>query len=294
MALGLVKTFKDSESGLLDVLVRVRQNNGFFELGYPHLFAYCVHGLGLSEAQASYFSKVARKSEDVPELKSAIEQGVLTLSQARRVVPVITQETASDWIAKAAALPQKELEREVRKVNPLAVTKDRVRVVTAGRSELKVGMSLALERKLARVREILGPNVSLEQTLERLVDDFLKRTDPVKKAERAEVRKAKRPTLGRSVARPSPGIPAHVLHAVNRRDRGQCQATMPNGEPCLEKNWVHLHHIVPRARGGANTADNLITLCSAHHRLTHDSQPPFLAGGISSGLRQPSKFQTAL
>ncbi len=269
MALGLVKTFKDSESALLDVLVRVRRDNGFFELGYPHLFAYCVHGLGLSEAQASYFSKVARKSEEVPELKLAVEQGLLSLSQARRVVPVITKETAGEWIAKAAALPQKELEREVRKVNPLAVTKDRVRIVAVDRSELKVGMSVEVERKLARVREILGPAVSLEQTLERLVDDFLKRTDPVQKAERAEVRKAKRPTLGRSAPRPTLGIPAHVLHAVNRRDRGQCQATLPNGSQCPEKNWVHLHHIVPKARGGANIADNLITLCSAHHRFTH-------------------------
>ncbi len=269
MALGLAKTFKESESALLDVLVRVRQKNGFFELGYPHLFTYCVQGLGLSEAQSSYFSKVARKSEEVPELKSAIEQGVLSLSQARRVVPVITKETARDWIAKAAALPQKELEREVRRVNPLAVTKDRVRIVAVDRSELKVGMSVEVERKLARVREILGPEVSLEQTLERLVDEFLKRKDPVQKAQRAEIRKAKRPTLGRSVARPTLGIPVHVLHAVNRRDRGQCQATTPHGRQCSEKNWVHLHHIVPKARGGANTADNLVTLCSAHHRFVH-------------------------
>ncbi len=140
-ALSLSKTYRESESALLDVLMQMRINNGFFQLSYPSLFVYCVSALALSEAQACYFSKVAKKSEEVPELKTAIEQGVLSLSQARRVVPVITKETASAWITKAATLPQRELEREVCTVNPKAMPKERVRPVSETRCELKVGLA---------------------------------------------------------------------------------------------------------------------------------------------------------
>ncbi len=104
-ALHLSQTYRESESRLLDVLMSLQKNNGFFQLGYLSLFVYCVSGLSLSEAQACYFSKVARKSEEIPELKAAIEQGVISLSQARRVGPVITKETAMAWIDKAAHLP---------------------------------------------------------------------------------------------------------------------------------------------------------------------------------------------
>ncbi|OYZ18246.1 MAG: hypothetical protein B7Y39_14005, partial [Bdellovibrio sp. 28-41-41] len=107
-----------------------------------------------------------------------------------------------------------------------------------------------------------------------------------KKAERASKRSSakksqtteKQESAERQVPGPFGGgqgresLKAEVIHAVNLRDRGQCQAVQPDGSICGQSRWVHFHHIQPVANGGENTAENLVTLCSSHHRLWH-SQP---------------------
>ena len=42
------------------------------------------------------------------------------------------------------------------------------------------------------------------------------------------------------------------------------------GNRCENRRWLDVHHVVPRAAGGSNAPENLITLCSAHHRIEHD------------------------
>ena len=37
---------------------------------------------------------------------------------------------------------------------------------------------------------------------------------------------------------------------------------------------LHVHHIVPRARGGSDDVDNLITLCPNHHAMVHRGLVP--------------------
>jgi len=264
-ALSLSKTYRESESALLDVLMNLQKHNGFFKLSYPSLFVYCVSALGLSEAQACYFSKVAKKSEEVPELKKAIEEGVLSLSQARRVVPVITKENSEDWISKAVQLPQRELEKAVCAVNPKAMPREKIRIVSEGRRELKVGISEELEAKLKRVKEIAGLNRSLEDLLTLTTDFYLKHKDPVLKAERVQEKKTAKVL---SSGNPAPRK-VEVRHEVNRRDGGKCQARLPDGRVCSSKAWVEHHHLKPKSWGGPDVPSNLITLCSSHHRLTH-------------------------
>jgi hypothetical protein len=51
---------------------------------------------------------------------------------------------------------------------------------------------------------------------------------------------------------------------LDQRDRG-CR--FPG---CLHTRYLHTHHIVHWAQGGATSADNLVRLCSHHHRLVHE------------------------
>jgi hypothetical protein len=46
---------------------------------------------------------------------------------------------------------------------------------------------------------------------------------------------------------------------------------------------VDLHHVEARADGGAHDEDNLVVLCSAHHRALHRGQLE-IAGRVSRGL----------
>jgi len=277
-ALGLAKTYKTSEQALLGVLMEMQEKNLFLLLGYKHLFHYVEVGLALGESQAGYFHRVALTSRKVPELKAAVTSGELTLSQARRIAPVITPETAPLWIENAKTMKQKDLEREVTKVNPKALKKEKVVPLTPERTKVVVAVGRETEDALKRAQDLLsqklGRHASLEDTLGALTKCFLEKHDPVKKAERASSRKVKQTTVNASSRKPSSRsangrIPAASLHAVNRRLDGRCAHTDSRGNRCTERKWIHVHHILPRAQGGTHHPDNLTLLCSAHHRMHH-------------------------
>jgi hypothetical protein len=56
-----------------------------------------------------------------------------------------------------------------------------------------------------------------------------------------------------------------LARAVRHRDGGMC--TVPG---CERKSWLHAHHIDHWANGGTTNLENLITLCSSHHRRMHE------------------------
>ena len=66
---------------------------------------------------------------------------------------------------------------------------------------------------------------------------------------------------GRNVATIAPA----VRRAVLVRDGYRCRAP-----GCTGTRFLEVHHRVPRARGGTNRPDNLVTLCAACHRLRHE------------------------
>ncbi|HEU4576699.1 MAG TPA: HNH endonuclease signature motif containing protein [Polyangiaceae bacterium] len=59
-------------------------------------------------------------------------------------------------------------------------------------------------------------------------------------------------------------IPPALRRAVLRRDERRCRVA-----GCRNATFLDLHHIQPRSEGGSHSADNLVTLCSAHHRALH-------------------------
>lgn len=42
-------------------------------------------------------------------------------------------------------------------------------------------------------------------------------------------------------------------------------------------NSMHMHHILPRGRGGSDTLENVTTLCPKHHAITHSNGAGFAA-----------------
>ncbi|MEN8006348.1 MAG: HNH endonuclease [Candidatus Krumholzibacteriota bacterium] len=73
-------------------------------------------------------------------------------------------------------------------------------------------------------------------------------------------------------------IPPGRRGEVLGRDGHRCRAP-----GCANTRFLEVHHIKARSRGGGNDPDNLITLCSACHRLWHER------GGLPPGvIRIPS------
>jgi 5-methylcytosine-specific restriction endonuclease McrA len=71
-------------------------------------------------------------------------------------------------------------------------------------------------------------------------------------------------------------IPPAVRRLVLARDRHTCRTP-----GCTHSKFLEVHHVVPRVRGGGNDPKNLVTLCSACHRLVHEKPGAMaaLAGG---------------
>jgi hypothetical protein len=217
-----------------------------------------VKELGLSEEVAACFIRVARKARQVPELQGAVQAGKISVTKAKTIAAVITPENQEAWIEKATGMSKRELEAEVAEANPRAGKAEKARPV--GEKKIRVEFELTRdEMELFRRAQEVSGSASLAETQAKLLKFFLDRKDPVRKADRARAR------THRSGERP----PAAEIHAVHRRDRGRCQAKLPDGATCGSKKWIQLHHKIARSDGGADTAGNLITLCSAHHRQWH-------------------------
>jgi 5-methylcytosine-specific restriction endonuclease McrA len=57
---------------------------------------------------------------------------------------------------------------------------------------------------------------------------------------------------------------SHVKRKVLARDHWQCQI-------CGSRKNLHIHHQEFRSHSGADTEENLITLCETCHRRAHGS-----------------------
>ncbi len=180
------------EAELIEILQQVEQHRVFLARGQSSLFPYVVKELGLSESVAYNLISVARKSREVPELKAEIQKGAITLSNARKIVPVLNRENKAEWLIKASTLSQRQLEREVVRVRPQLATPERAMYVTPSRVKLEVGLSEKDMLKLRRVQDLFCQSrqraVTLEDVLVALTDEFLVRHDPLEKAKRQKVR----------------------------------------------------------------------------------------------------------
>jgi len=276
-ALSLAKRYLQTEAALIDVLQKIQAQKIFLQLGYASLFQYCVEALKLAENQAYTLIGVSRKCREIPELQKAISTGHLNASRAKRILPVVNNDNASLWIEKASTLPQKEVERQVAATNPKLLVQERVKPVCEDRSMLVAGISDALKKKIARIRELEAQSTSkpcgIEEALDAMASYYLQRKDPLEKAARAltsrQVAGSTAPAIQDKACSKRTALPAHIKHSVVSRDQATCQFRLPTGKLCGAKQWVDIHHIQPVSDGGTNTPENLIHLCRSHHRAAH-------------------------
>jgi len=294
-AIRLSREFKRTEVDLVDVLQKIDEQKIFRKMGFASLFDYATKGLGLSESVAYGLITVSRKSREIPKLKTAISQGELSLSQAKRITSVLTKENAPELIEKAKTMTQREIEKVVATLNPKAAIGERTRFISADRIELKTSLREECMKKLRRIQDLESQKTKkacdLEATLEAMADFYLERQDPVMKSERI----LKKPSL-RKVEKKIVGQPecstiqprrlrftSEMKHRVNQRDQTQCTHVDSLGRRCSNKRWVEIHHIIPVSQGGDNRLENLTTLCHAHHRMTHETKESGSASHVLSG-----------
>ncbi len=280
-ALEAARGFRRAEAALIDALIEVDRERVYRDLGFASMYAYATQALGLSEAVACNAVTVAKKSREIPALRDEIASGSISISKARKITPVLKAENQSEWLDRARTLTSRQLEKEVARENPRAAAPERVRYVSGKRVEMSVGMDearvLRLRRAQDRVSQARGRAVSLEETMDELVDFYLKHKDPLEKAKRVVAKKGSNVTVAKRTGsvKSVPGqkrasVPAAIEHEVRLRDHDRCQFRRADGAVCGERRWIDLHHILPVSEGGPNTVENLVTLCLSHHRSVHE------------------------
>jgi 5-methylcytosine-specific restriction endonuclease McrA len=117
--------------------------------------------------------------------------------------------------------------------------------------------------KLRYVQALLGHHVpaeELEAVFESGLDAYTERLEKQKLA------KTSRPRRQRGSSDPD-YIPVEVRRVVWERDGGRCTFVGGNGRRCAACTDLNLDPIIPRARGGKATVDNVRLLCRAHNQF---------------------------
>jgi 5-methylcytosine-specific restriction endonuclease McrA len=106
------------------------------------------------------------------------------------------------------------------------------------------------------------PKLTFESAFTALLDDFIRRNEPVERHRRREAAAAQEHEAGGRAA-----IPVRTRDAVFARDQARCTFVGSDGKRCNETIRLHVDHIKPVARGGNNEITNLRLLCAKHNRL---------------------------
>ena len=173
-----------------------------------------------------------------------------------------------------------------RRALPAAPPRAVVAPLASDRYLLKITLTAEARARLDRARDLLrhvvptgDPAVIVDRALTVLVEQL-------ETSRRAAVR---RPQARPRVTTTRRHVSASVRRAVWARDEGRCAFVGADGR-CRETGWLELHHVVPFARGGPTSAENLELRCRAHN--AYESEREFGARVPVGGGRAPRATAT--
>ena len=141
---------------------------------------------------------------DLPAVEAKIESGELSLSVAASVQSFLKLEKKNsrpysenakiELVETCIGKSVIEADREFARRNPEIEKRESVRHTSEDRVRVSHSLSVEVEEKLQRIKEIwshVDPNMSREQLLNRMAEIVLNQVDPVRKAKRIEAKKVR-------------------------------------------------------------------------------------------------------
>jgi hypothetical protein len=286
-------------------LLRAFRSGTHARLGYGSFQEYAERLFGYGPRATQEKLRVAEALEELPKTATELQSGRVSFSAVRELTRVATAATEGEWLAAARRRTVREIEQLVSGHRPGSRPED-APVAAAQRHVIRLdvsGAALATFREaMAKIRRDAGATLDddaailllARQVLEGPRDhgqanyqvalttcDRCRRATQQARGERVDVGPdvvemadcdgqhigrvdAHVGAAGPAAPRATQTIPKALRRAVLRRDERTCRAP-----GCRHATFVDVHHIVPRADGGRNVAENLVTLCSAHHRAIH-------------------------
>ena len=203
--------------------------------------------------------------------KREVEHQVACLAPRPDVPTLIRRLSADKQAKKLISEATEQIAPAPRPVVPMPPTPaPKIAPLASDRYLLRVTLSVETHAKLRRAQALMGhrvpngdPAVILDKALTLLVAEL----ERAKAASVSRPRAAsKRPAAALSASSSgSRHIPAEIRRQVWRRDEGRCAFVGSHGR-CGETSRLEFHHLVPFARGGPTTLENLALRCRAHNR----------------------------
>ncbi len=226
---------------------------------YPSLFEYCVHELGYDGGSAQHRIAAMRLLRDLPELAGQVEAGALTLtvmSQAqsffrKEKIKSLEQKREVMMTLKGLSTRDAQCELMSRAEVPEIHRPERVRFISSSHVEIRFLADEGLMDDIEALKAMLGEG-SIQEILRVAVRECLQKRRP----KRSLVLHAR-----------EVGSQAEIKRRVFERDEDQCTYVSPTGNRCRVKARLELDHIVPKAKGGVFSVDNLRLRCRTHNQL---------------------------
>ena len=235
--------------------------------GYSSLHEFCVKHLGYSDGSAHRRISAMRLIKEIPELETKIKEGSLTITnasivhdffKAEKKQNVTYSETKKiEIIEKIATLSTRHTEKVLATISPNPIPRERTRLLTETKTEIKVVIDEKTKVKLEKIKELLSNKLdnTYGDLLDKMADIVLEKITP-----KASAQKLHKETDSRY-------IPKQIKEEILTRDDNQCTFISPTtGKRCESKHYLEIDHIKPYATGGKTTKDNLRLLCSNHNK----------------------------
>ena len=281
----------------------------YLELAFPSLFAFLEGYLGYSGGSAFRRCTAARLLARFPVLAEYLADGRLSLATLVELRDVLDEDRLDEVLARAAGRTEKEVQQLVAALRPRPAVPDLVRRLPAAPAAVDAPAAAPAPvppSRPGRVEPLSATQHLLRATVS---DDFVRDLDLVRAALshklpggslEAVLHECLRVTLGmyekrrRDAGQPATApandnrgsryIPAAVRDEVWRRDGGCCAFVAADGRRCESRQLLQFHHVVPFARGGAATVEQIALRCAGHNRL--EAEHDFGAAHVEAAIQR--------
>lgn len=299
---------------VIRILVAANERRLHLKSAHPSLFEFCVRRFGMSNGSAQRYAVAARLVTQFPELLARIERGDVHLSTLVQLRHHLTAENVTDLLERARGRSRYQIDELLAEIAPRPDAPSRMRKVPTPRTTPSVApVERAIERPLEpraleryrvqfnadrdthdgilQARDLMlhtNPSGDLDTVMKYCVRAGVERLEGRRRGlvrDRGR-RPAERPRVVKADSR---HIPTAVRRAVFARDGARCTFRAADGHRCTATRLLELHHIVPFAKGGETTVENLCVRCRAHNRYDAESDfgKGFIEARIHAAQRKP-------
>ncbi len=249
---------REAQIAVLHHLLEVERRMLHAKRGHSDLVKYCVEELGYTKTSAQRRVDSMRLMKQVPQVEGRIVEGSLSLTHLSDAQTFFRKEEIKDAEEKKAVLDRlvgKSVLEAQRQLMTLTDTPEihipeRLRVVSEELTEVRFVIDQETLSKIEELKALLShasPGMGVKEALQYGLELALKK------------HRMKQPDQKSLVP-----VPVLIYH----RDQGACTYVDPKtGRRCGSRRFLERDHVLSKALGGSNDANNLRLLCRTHNQL---------------------------